>query len=296
MDILSNYPHEAETFLRSTQSGEQNTVPQHPLDRCLDLFYLNTAEHFTLVIPPNKSEDLFIAPSAPYLAAGGNNNLLPIFEAAHSVMLAVFSAPQNADLTAKHLPFYIESLFNVFPANLTARQFRLAFKTLARLASPPAILAAAQPFLAPTLLELLRHRAESAPIEPIFPPEPSLPTNTDANEPQPSPPPPLSEQAVLTLTVIDTLTQVSLDLLEEWLPLAAEMLNAIEDAAMREHCREHFWLTLVGGEMDPNRSQVCHAWWSTAGEREEVLFGREDREGGGVVMSGALPDHGESKL
>lgn len=209
-------------------------------------------------------------------------------------MLAVFSAPQNADLTARHLPFYIDSLFNVFPANLTARQFRLAFRTLARLASPPAILAATQPFLAATLIELLRERSERASTEPIFPPEPSLSTEDNPS----SPSPPLSEQAVLTLTVIDTLTQVSLDLLEEWLPLTAEMLNAIEDTAMREHCREHFWHTLVGGEMDPNRSQVCHAWWSTAGGREAVLFGREDsmaneKAGGNeIVMSGALPDAG----
>lgn len=297
MDILSAYPAQSEAFLRSIQRSDSNAVPEHPLDRCLDLFYLNTAEHFTLVISPETSEDLFVAPAAPYLAAGGNNNLLPIFEAAHSVMLAVFSAPQNPALTARHLPFYIDSLFKVFPANLTARQFRLAFKTLARLASPPAVLAATQPFLAPTLIELLRERSERASTEPIFPPEPAL----NAEEPQPAPPPPLSEQAVLALTVIDTLTQVSLDLLDEWLPLAADMVNAIEDPAMREHCREHFWQTLVGGEMDPNRSQVCHAWWSTAGGREAVLFGREDqmalRRDDAVVMSGALPDSGgESKL
>lgn len=300
MDILSAYPGHAEFFLRAILPSDHNAVPEHPLDRCLDLFYLNTAEQFTLKIPRQACEELFITAAAPYLAAGGNNNLLPIFEAAHSVMLAVFSAPQNAELTARHLPFYIDSLFAVFPANLTARQFRLAFRTLARLASPPATLAAAQPMLAAVLIELLRHRAESATTEPIFPPEPSLNPSADT---QPQPSPPLSEQAVLTLTIIDTLTEVSLSLLQEELPLAAEMVNAIEDTAMREYCKEHFWHALVGGEMDPNRSQLCHAWWSTAGGREAVLFGREDRfanearEDDGLVMSGGLGNEGgESKL
>lgn len=51
--------------------------------------------------------------ATPYLAAGGNANLLPIFEAAHSVALAVFSAPQNVDLTTRQLPFYVEALFQV---------------------------------------------------------------------------------------------------------------------------------------------------------------------------------------
>ena len=246
-----------------------------------------------MVIGPQSSEELFIGPAAPYLAAGANTRLLPIFEASHSVMLAVFSAPQNAELTARHLPFYIKSLFKSFPENLTARQFRLAFKTLARLASPPAVLAATRPYLAATLIELLRERAERASTMPIVPLRPMVDLENTLS------PPPLSEQAFLTLTVIDTLTQVSLDLLEEELPSSADMINSIEDPAMREHCKEHFWHTLTDGEMDPNRSQVCHAWWSTAGGREVVLFGREafEQEGESFTMSGALPDEArDSKL
>lgn len=294
IDMLSMYPQQAESFLRSIQQpSDLSNTPEHPLDRCLDLFYLNTAEHFTLNVAPEASEELFIAPAGPYLAAGGNTLLLPIFEAAHSVMLAVFSAPRNAELTARHLPFYIESLFTSFPRNLAARQFRLAFKTLARLASPPAVLSATQPFLAPTLIELLRERAEHASTAPI--PLAKSTANPGDSETTPD----LSEQTVLTLAVIDTLTQVSLDLLEEELPLSADMINAVQDATLREHCKEHFWHTLVGGEMDPNRSQVCHAWWSTAGGREAVLFGHDtiEREDDPFTMSGALPhEQKDSKL
>ena len=290
MDILAAYTSQAESFLHVIKSPDLSSIPQHPLDRCLDLFFLNTAEHFTLVLPPRTNEELLVAAATPYLAAGGNNNLLAIFEAAHSVMLAVFSAPQNAELTTRHLPFYIDALFKVFPQNLSARQFRLAFKTLLRLTSPPAALAASEPMLSATLLELLHERANQSSTLPL-PPNP-----TDGTS-QTESPVDLSEQAVLTLTIIDTLTHLPLDLLDDWLPLAADLVNQIEDAAMRQYCKEHFWHILVGGEMDPNRSGVCHAWWSTRGGREMLLFGRETASEDIAHMSGALPDeHGESKL
>lgn len=290
MDILSSYPGPADTILHAIKPADLSVVPQHPLDRCLDLFFLNTAEHFTLVIPSHTSEELLVAAATPYLAAGGNNNLLPIFEAAHSVMLAVFSAPQNADITTTHLPFYIDALFRVFPHNLSARQFRLAFKTLLRLSNPPAALASREPMLSSTLLELLHERASQASTIPLSPP----PTDKTSEA---EPPIDLSEQAVLTLTIIDTLTQLPLDLLDEWLPVATEMVNRIEDSAMREYCKEHFWHVLVGGEMDPDRSGLCHAWWSTGGGREMVLFGTEMNEDQELSMSGALPDEArENKL
>lgn len=113
VDILTQYPDLAENFLRTIKPIELGHIPDHPLERCLDLFFLNTAEHFALTLPPQTNEELVISAATPYLAAGGDNRLLEIFEAAHSVVLAVFSAPQNADVTAKHLPFYIDNLFTV---------------------------------------------------------------------------------------------------------------------------------------------------------------------------------------
>ncbi|KAK5174538.1 uncharacterized protein LTR77_001618 [Saxophila tyrrhenica] len=290
MDALCAYPPEVEAFLQSIRPAETSGIPQHPLDRNLDLFFLNTAEHFTFVASPKINEDLLAATASRYLVAGESNHLLPIFEAAHSGVLAVFSAPQNADITRRHLPFYIDALFGVFPEKVSARQFRLAFRTLLRLTSPPAVLAASEPMLSATLLELLNERALNASSQPL-PPKPAE-QSSDAD-----PPVDLSEQAVLVLTVIDTLPQLSLELLDEWLPLAAQLVNRIEDPAMREHCKEYYWHTLVGGEMDPDRSGVCHDWWSTRGGREMLLFGESAGEEQDFSMSGALPDEArESKL
>lgn len=113
LDILTQYPELAQEFLESIRPSENGLIPEHPVDRCLDLFFLNTAEHFTLVLSPDVNERLLISAAMPYLAAGGNNNLLEIFEAAHSVVLAVLAAPKSADMAAKHLPYYVDTLFNV---------------------------------------------------------------------------------------------------------------------------------------------------------------------------------------
>lgn len=113
IDILSQYPDLAENFLRSIKPGDLGQIPDHPVERCLDLFFLNTAEHFPMVLSPQANEDLLLSAAFPYLAAGANSLLLEIFEAAHSVVLVVFAIAQNSELAAKHLPFYIDNLFAV---------------------------------------------------------------------------------------------------------------------------------------------------------------------------------------
>ena len=115
IDILTQYPDLAENFVRTIKPSELGQIPEHPLERCLDLFFLNTVEHFTLVLSPESNDELVISAALPYLASGGDNKLLEIFEAAHSVVLSVFAAPQNAEITAKYLPFYIDNLFLVLP-------------------------------------------------------------------------------------------------------------------------------------------------------------------------------------
>jgi hypothetical protein len=118
VDILAHYPDLTENFLKSIKPTELGQIPAHPLDRCLDLFFMNTSELFTTVVSPQLSEDLLVQATLPYLSAGGNNHLLEIFEAAHSLALAVFAVPNNAAVAAKHLPFYLDNLFAVSPPPL----------------------------------------------------------------------------------------------------------------------------------------------------------------------------------
>lgn len=294
IDILNAYPAIANDYIRSIAPTSIGRIPAHPLDRASDLFFLNVAEHFTLVLTPELNEQVLIGAASPYLTTGADPHLLPIFEAAHSVMLAVFAAPQMANVTARHLPFYVDTLFQVFPQNLSARQFRLAFRNLVNITSPPSHIAITQPLLAAILLELVYRRALNAPTTPLpantatLPPASAGATNQNfGSAPQ------LSEQAVLIHTLIDALPAVSLDLLEEWLPLTADLINRA-DLTSKEHCRRHFWDTMTDGSMDSERSQICVAWWTTQGGREAIVFEEQRRDL--LVMSGALPDAREAKL
>lgn len=294
IDILSRFPIQSGDFLRSILTSHAGQIPPHPLHRNHDLFYLNTVEHFTLIMSPSTTESLIVTPASPYLNPTANAHLLPIFEAAHSAMLSALAAPQNGPLAAKSLPFYVGSLFHSFPTNLSPRQFRFAFKALMQITSPPNQLAASEPMLAETLLELLHHRALHAPTAPLPPP-----VKGDAGA-DGSKMAGLSEQAVLLLTLLDALPHLPLGVLEEWLPLAADLLNAVPDRGMREHCRARFWEVLESGEMDVERSAVCVWWWGSRGGRDRVLFGGRgggDGDGnGGPFMSGALGAERESRL
>jgi hypothetical protein len=67
---------------------------------------------------------------------------------------------------------------------------------------------------------------------------------------------------------------------------------------MRDAVKARFWEVLISGELDPERSGLAVAWWSTRGGREMVLYGRESEEEL-KMMSGALPVENrvrESKL
>ena len=336
IDILASYPTAASHLLRALTPKQLGQIPTHPLDRTHDLFFLNLSEHFTLILPQQLTETLVLPALTPYLTSGSSPNLLPIFEAAHSVTLSIFSSPQNSILTTTYLPTYVHTLFTVFPHNLSARQFRLAFQNLVRITSPPSEIAVQQPMLAETLLELLRFKALSAPVVGLSDitaavaggrggAEETTTTTTMTTgmgrgkeqeglvqQQQQE----LTEQAVLVLTMIDSLPCLALDLLEEWLGVVAGLVGVVAEPGtqqqqpqgggrgqgggggqLRDYCKRHLWETMVGGGMDAERSQRCVAWWSTRGGREQVLFGDEGggdvhgdkrSEGTEHMMSGAL--------
>lgn len=282
IDILSNYPLESRELLKAIYPAQAGQIPASPLQRNHDLFYLNTCEHLTNILSPPDNESLIIGVAAPYLNPTAHPGFLEIFEAAHSAVLAVLSAPQNTQLTARFIPTYVDALFNSFPNNLSPRQFRFAFKSLIHLTTPPTPLSTAEPMLAETLLEMLHYRTVHAPTSSL-PPSVYMRDTASQSDSQSS----LSEQAILMLTLLDALPNLPLDVLQAWLPISADLLNSIEDNYMREQCKARFWEVLESGEMDVERSAVCVGWWSTRGGREQILFGREIKSME-PVMSGGL--------
>ena len=277
IDILSRDLPQTEAFLQQTRPSEFGRIPHHPHERYLDLFYLNTAEHLAVGLPPHTNEGLLSA-AVPYLAAGGDPRLLEIFEAAHSVVLAVFAAPQGSAVMTTHLPFYITTLLQSFPQTLSARQFRLALRTVVRLVLPPNPIAVTDPLLAPTILELLRSRAEVAAATPL-PPDGRGDATFD-----------LTEQAVVALALLDCLPALPPALLREWLPLAAEAVERVAGSDALRACRAHFWDVLSSDAMDGARGEAAVFWWSTEGGRSKVFggSGAQEREAQDTQRSGAL--------
>ena len=145
VDILSSYPAQAEAFLREIQGHGTSNVPEHPHERCNDLFFMNAAEIFAICLPKTIADELFIPIASQYLRVGNDRRLIESFEAAHSVMLAVFSCPQNHKLVTKYLPFYIATLFEVsrlffvaFYHSLILRSLYIGFSTRIVFATVPA--------------------------------------------------------------------------------------------------------------------------------------------------------------
>lgn len=336
LDIISRFPEHCIAFLSGTvpplalPQADGNAVPS-PLDQSLTLFYLNTAEHLPLSVSSQAAESLIVTPASALLAPSSwlaqpsvspalqQQSTLPppsltleLFESSHSAILSVMSCPQHSGrLTANLIPFYVDTLLSSFPHRISPRQFRLAFKTVMQIASPPFPISASHPDLSEALLEMVRHRAlddsgavGTTPLAPSASETASTlaaaaaPGPNDVTQP-PAPSPPQSEQSTLILSLVDSLPFLNPRILQEWLTATATAMNAIEDSTLREVCRRRFWDVLVSGEMDVERAALGVAWWGSRGGREMVLFGGRGFEGAmkvegaggggdGPMMSGAL--------
>ncbi|KAI6092587.1 hypothetical protein F4821DRAFT_224424 [Hypoxylon rubiginosum] len=318
LDIITRYPAACESFLRETQPPPPQTgnVVPSPVIQATTLFYLNVAEHLPLALATPVCEALIIGPATAYLSptswltspANANppsSQTLDLFESAHSAVLSVLSCPEHGAAAAAHIPFYVDALLASFPARISPRQFRVAFRAVVQIASPPSPLAAVQPELAEILLETLRFRAVDggASIVPLLPPVGEQPAAASNQQQQvggagagAEPNQLISEQTALILTLLDALPYIPLHALEEWLARAAETMNAVADPAMRQVVRQRFW-DVLAAEMDVERAALCVAWWGTAGGREMVVLGRPRPvdDPTAFLMSGALGVGGEAQ-
>lgn len=330
IDILALYPAAAADFLGrllAARPGQNDDA----LRLAADLFFLNVAEHFAAVLPTDACDRLLIQPALPYVAPPPGSGILArppheapsprmveVFEAAHSATLSALACPHNASIAVTLAPLYAEALFASFPARISARQFRLAFKTLIQILSPPFPVYATHPDLAETLLEMVRYKAVGASTA-LLPPSPSE-TEAAASGPLPPASTMVSEQSALVLTLIDALPFLALPVLEEWMTTAAETVWMIQDhgsrgpggmggPVLRQAAQQRFWEVMASGEMDVERAAIGVAWWGNGGGGELVMTGRR----GGVyaqqqamaaaaeaqeplLMSGALSGPPPNKL
>ncbi|KAI0874792.1 hypothetical protein GGS24DRAFT_458165 [Hypoxylon argillaceum] len=292
LDILTRYPDACIRFLQETLPPPSNIVPS-PAHQALSLFYLNTAEHLTLSLSTPSAEALIIAPATANLSPTSwltspantppSSLTLELFESSHAALLSLFSCPQHSALTAPLIPFYIDTLLSSFPARISPRQFRLAFRTVMQVASPPYPISVSHPGLSETLLEMLRFRAEGASTTPL-PPAAAAAAAPDAL--QPALAEPVSEQTALVLALVDALPHLPAHLLDEWLSRAVDASAAIPDPRMRDAARRRLWEVLASGELDVDRAVAGVAWWGTRGGRD--MLGGGGDGAAEPMMSGAL--------
>lgn len=289
LDVICRNGAACERFLVDFRPADAISLPSAHLQRTLDLYYLNVAEHMPLSLTTEAADALIIKPATSYLGFEGamTPTMIEIFESAHSAVLSVLSCPQHSALTIQLAPFYIVKLFESFPDKMSPRQFRVAFKTVIQMVSPPFQIAAQEPMLGETLLEMLLNYISTAPTVPLAPDEAAQAASTESGETL------QSAQSALVLALIDALPFLPLPLVEDWMAIAAQTLNSIADPRLRRPVKERFWDILVNGEMDVERSAIGVAWWGTKGGRELVLFGGATAEP--PMMSGALMTE-ESKL
>ncbi|CAM1505455.1 Fc.00g110920.m01.CDS01 [Cosmosporella sp. VM-42] len=281
IDAISRNPAAAENFLRESRNAEAPVSATY-LQRTLDSFYLSLSEHLSLTLSTEACDALIIKPATAYLAHDGfmTPSMVELFESAHSAVLSVLSCPQHSFLTIRLTPFYIVKLFESFPQHISTRQFRVAFKTIMQIVSPPFPIAEMEPHLSETLLEMLRTYTAHASPDPLPPTPDSISRAAGSEEEEP-----ISKQSSFALGLVDALPFLPLPLLQEWLTTAAQVMNDIADPVLREPVRKRFIDILVSGEMDVERAAIGVAWWGTQGGRELVLFGGA---GGEPMMSGAI--------
>ncbi|TGJ87688.1 hypothetical protein E0Z10_g1055 [Xylaria hypoxylon] len=294
LDILTRYPDACTRFLQETLPPPTATVPS-PVHQAMTLFYLNTAEHLPPSISAPLVEALIIAPATTNLSPTSwlispantppSSLTLELFESSHAALLSVFSCPQHSTLTAPLIPFYIDTLLSSFPTRVSPRQFRLAFRTVMQVASPPYPISVTHPELSETLLEMLRFRAEGASTTPL-PAAPDALSSPPGNQQAESTTSLISEQTALVLALTDALPYLPVHLIDEWLSRAAEASNAILDPRMRDVARRRLWEVLANGELDVDRAIAGVRWWGTQGGRDMINGTGNDQMD--FMMSGAL--------
>lgn len=278
LDVISRDPETCHGFLQETRAVNVDPFPASYLQRTLDLFHLNVAEHLPLALSVSSCQNLIIEPAVAYISHHGplSPSGVELFESAHSAILSVLCCPQHSSLTIDITPFYVVKLFESFPRHISPRQFRVAFKTVMEIVSPPFPIAAMRPELSETLLEMLRCNMPTASTALL---------GGGSGSPSQQEDMPLSEQSALVMALVDSLPFLPLVLVEEWLGITAQVMKEIADPGLRDPVKKRFLDVLVNGEMDVERSTIGVAWWGTKGGREAVLLG-SSREP--AMMSGAI--------
>ncbi|GAA5978204.1 hypothetical protein JCM11641_001135 [Rhodosporidiobolus odoratus] len=290
-------------------------IHDRAVERAEVTFWMNTVEQVMRDLGDEYVERRVLRGIRPYL---DDARYRESFEAAHSVLLAIFAA--NKRCIVDIAPWYTALLLRTYPSLLSPTQFRLAFSTMV-----DGVCSAGDDALAWWNIQELLAAAEALPVAASMPSlDPAdvaaLPSGNTAFAPSAPPPPALpnlSPDTAGSATPLDTraltlprggyLLALSSLLPSVSLPLLPPLLSILEDL-LRAELPDHdgrsavveFVFEVIGEGMDARKREVGVEWWMERGgelmrgtnleRRERVLVGGE----GGRADADVAEEQGDS--
>ncbi|AOW03400.1 peroxisomal membrane protein PEX17 [Yarrowia lipolytica] len=250
--------------LAANLAGTSNVGSHLPIDRSRVLFALNYYEQLVTVCHDSCVETIIYPMARSFLYPTSDiQQLKPLVEAAHSVILAGLAVPTNAVVNAKLIPEYMGGVLPLFPGVFSWNQFVLAIQSIVNTVSPPSEVFKTNQKLFRLVLDSLMKKCRDTPVG--IP----VPHSVTVSQEQEDIPP--TQRAVVMLALINSLPYVDIRSFELWLQETWNMIEATpmlaENAPNKELAHaEHEFLVLemwkmISGNIDQRLNDVAIRWW-----------------------------------
>lgn len=266
-------------FLNQSSSSDIVLKKDDLVGRGKLIFLLNMFEQFVPLLEFDSITTHVLPLTTKYLSGQDPSSGMtisyyqPVLESAHSVFLALVSAPSQAfeqnngsrddnvisddSATSKkeqhylenEIPQYFHCVLDLFPGLLSPHQFTLALSTLIRAYSPPSPLYRVNPSRSEWLLEEIYSKSKSASNSP-------LPAEYGTKEEHPAP----TYRAVIISALIHCLPFLHLSLLEPWLNRTQGLIDGITNETEKKYLEDDLF-KMLSEELEQYKSTVGIRWW-----------------------------------
>ncbi|BFZ60355.1 hypothetical protein YB2330_001391 [Saitoella coloradoensis] len=256
LDIICQRPGEADKLLTEMAPSVQPETIYHPINMSTSLFFLNMSEHLAPVISPLLFKEIVFPVAQAYMKTPVQVPCRPLFEAAHSVVLALIMAPQMKEMASEVVVGYAQNTLTAFPGDISPRQLSLAFATLVQATAQPAPLYAKHPELSEHVLDLLLQRAGVAHIG-------GCPVRLDDGGM-------VDEKSACLLAYADSLPHVAPENMIRRLELLAGEVGKLAGEE-RRRLVDKLW-NVIACELDVAKSELAVYWWHSFGGKDKTFI------------------------
>ncbi|OLL26313.1 Peroxisomal membrane protein PEX17 [Neolecta irregularis DAH-3] len=249
IDILASDKIASLGYLKSVLIEEVCTEATPLLERLASQWFLDSSEELAPLTCVRFVETYVLPFVIPFLESKPNKTMKPLYESAHSAMLAIVGSNELKSLSIKLLPRYTAVVLEQFPSYLSFRQFKLAISTLFRISAPQSPLSFLDPLLSDQILSLLHTKIKIA----------SHSKTVDESG--------TTEYTACILTLVECLPSISVCLLQHTLEKIATYGNNV---AQRRELADRVW-SVITNDIDMERAAIAVKWWCSQNGREKML-------------------------